>query len=105
MITPLESRPNITQTDIVRGYVTRYFTQLNSTRKIYEINKEQYNIFLNDPYYVTIQLPWIIVDLTSNSDSREYITNRNSKIVEHFNNKMQGLNRKLRNFDEYIQIS
>lgn len=105
MSTPLETRPNITQTDIVRGYVTRYFAQSTSTRKIYEINKEQYTIFKQDPYYTVIQLPWIIVDLTSSTNPSEDIKLRNTKIIEYYNAKMLGLINKLRNPQEYIQVN
>lgn len=95
MATPVEVRPIITNTDIVRGYVTRYFAKSVPSRKIYEVTKEQFNIFAKDPYYTVIELPWIIVD-------KDAIT-KNNKIIEHYNKKMSGINRKLRNPNEYVQ--
>ena len=97
MQTPLEARPTISSLDIRRGYVKRYFTQLNSTRKIYEIDKDQYAIYTTDPMYTTITLSWII-DATNPIDTGE----KNTSITKYYDKKIPGLSRKLRNPVEYI---
>lgn len=95
MITPLEARPKITNLDIQRGYTKRYFTQFVSTKKIYEIDKPQYDYFVSDPLYTTIQLSWII---TSGAET----IYKNIQIINYYNKKMIGLNRKLREPAEYM---
>jgi len=100
MSTPLDVRPIITSTDITRGYVTRYFAQASSTRRIYEIDKQQYNTFSLDPYYTTVKLPWVLVD-----DGISTAGSKNTKVIEYYNKKIPGLNRKLRNTVEYLQVS
>jgi len=97
MQTPFETRPIISSLDIRRGYVKRYFTQMNSTRKIYEIDKDQYAVYTTDPNYTTISLSWII-DATDPTDT----SIKNTNIIIYYNKKMPGLSRKLRNPFQYI---
>lgn len=97
MQTPLEARPKISNLDIRRGYIKRYFTQMISTKKIYEIDKTQYDAYLLNSYFVTIQLSWVI-DTTDPIDTSE----KNTNIINYYNKKMPGLSRKLRNPVEYI---
>jgi len=97
MSTPLDTRPKISSLDIRRGYVKRYFAQMISTKKIYEIDKEQYDRYSSDTYYVTVQFSWII-DTTDPIGTGE----KNINIINYYNNKMPGLSRKLRNPVEYI---
>lgn len=102
---PLDTRPTITTSDIRRGAVMRYFAQSVSTRKIYEIDQEQYNTFRTDPYYVTAQIPWVITgnlytEVVGNNTIMS-IPEQNERIVAFYEKTMPGLSRKLRNFVEY----
>jgi hypothetical protein len=105
MNTPLETRPNITEADKIRGTITRYFVQHTSTRKIYEVNRSQYNVYLKDPYYLTIELPW---NITGDANSKTLngqvilgVKDKNINIINYYNQKMQGLKRKLQDPSEY----
>jgi hypothetical protein len=98
MTIPLEVRPILTDVDIRRGSVLRYFAQSVSSRKIYEIDNTQFNIFNKDPYYVTIQMPWVIVENSVTTD----VSEQNTRIIEYYERTMPGLKRKLRNPREYF---
>ena len=106
MSTPLDARPIITEADIRRGSVLRYFAQSVSTRKIYEIDRVQFNIFKKDPYYVTLQLPWIITgkleSTVVNNNTVLGVREQNERIVNFYNRTMPGLTRKLRDPLEYF---
>jgi len=98
MTIPLEARPILTDVDIRRGSVLRYFAQSVSTRKIYEIDRNQFNIFNRDPYYVTVQLPWVIVENAVTLS----VSEQNTRIIDFYERTMPGLARKLRNPLEYL---
>lgn len=106
MNTPLDARPLITDADIRRGSVLRYFAQSVSTRKIYEIDRVQFNIFKKDPYYVAIQLPWVITgqleSTTVNNNVVLGVREQNERIINFYNRTVPGLNRKLRDPLEYF---
>ena len=105
MNTPLDARPLITDADIRRGSVLRYFAQSVSTRKIYEIDRVQFNIFKNDPYYVAIQLPWVITgkleSTVVNNNTILGVREQNERIANFYNRTMPGLTRKLKNYLEF----
>lgn len=107
MQTPSEARPKITELDIRRGYIKRYFVQLISTKKIYEVDKTQYDFFSANPYYSVMVLSWIIAGDINTTVVDNYtklgIIDQNNNIIEYYNKKMSGLNRKLRNPLEYVQ--
>lgn len=102
---PLDTRPIITSSDIIRGAITRFFAQSVSTRKIYEIDKEQYNTFSKDPYYTVEQIPWIIrgklyTEVVNNTTILS-VSEQNERIVKFYERSIPGLSRKLKNFLEY----
>jgi len=97
MSTPLDIRPIVTSDDLTRGYITRYFAQHISTRRIYEVDRSQYNTFSLDPYYITTKLPWVLIN-----DKLSPPAYKNTKVVEYYNKQMPGLFRKLRNPEEYV---
>lgn len=105
MQTPIDTRPKITATEIRSTFVTRYFVQMVSTKKIYEVDKKQYQTFSSNPYYITIQLPWVIVgDLdtkTLNNTIILGVADKNVNITDYYNQKMVGLKKKLSNPLEY----
>ena len=108
MSTPLSNRPQITQKDIVLGYVIRYFVQHVSIPKIIEVDEKQYNIFRRDPHYKAIQLNWIITgnanDIVTSESGIVYGTrHKNLTTVDWNNQKLPGLNRVLSNPLEYFQ--
>jgi hypothetical protein len=99
---PSTSNPIITKGDLERGSIIRYFVKHTSRQTVTEINSEQYNIFKNNPYYIVVKLPWIIVGpLSSDGSGKLSVDEQNLKIINYYNKKMHGLNRKLRDTLEY----
>lgn len=110
MISPLSTRPKITNQSIQNGFVMRYFTAYLADGKrarVYEIDALQYAKFKPDIRYITIQLPWIITgndkDLLSTSG---YMVpgakTKNQKIVEYYKQQMPNLEKYLTNPLEYF---
>lgn len=106
MQTPIDTRPRITNTAISNQYVTRYFVQSVSNKKIYEVDQVQYNVFKTNPYYIAIQMPWIIAgDANTKTLGSQLILgaiDKNINIVKYYNETMRGLSRKLTNPLEYF---
>jgi hypothetical protein len=107
MTEPLSNRPKITQKDISKGYVMRYFVQNISIPKIIEVDERQYNIIRRDPYYKTIQLKWMIGgnlnDIITVSGQVVYGTKHQNLItVTRYEPQMPGLSRVLQNTAEYF---
>jgi len=106
MQTPIDTRPRITNEEIRNKFVTRYFVQLISTKKIYEVDKVQYDFFVNNSYYIVVELPWSIMGNINteiiNGQLQLGLIDKNYKVVEYYNTKMPGLIRKLRNPLEYF---
>lgn len=106
MRTPIETRPRIITEQIQEETIVRYFVQLVSTRKIYEVDLDQYNIFVYNPYYIAIKLPWVIAGNkntdTFNGKVRLGALDKNNNIIKYYNTKLPGLNRKLSNPLEYF---
>lgn len=108
MNTPLDNRPLITRVDVIRGNVIRYFVQRVSTKRIYEVDNVQYGLFVNNPNYTAIKIPWVIsgeletTTRTGDGNTKYGARDKNKHIVEHYNTKMPGLSAKLRNHTEYF---
>jgi hypothetical protein len=107
MIEPLSNKPKITTSDIVRGYVPRYFVQHVSLKKITEVDKLQYDSIKNDPMYLTLELKWVI---TGNSEDSRSIDgtfirgakHQNTVSIDWYSKTMHGLERILRNPLEFF---
>lgn len=54
--------PTVVQTDIARGYMTRYFVRQanHKTGYITEVSQTDYNSFKSNSFYQTLVLPWRI---------------------------------------------
>lgn len=61
-IMPLVFLPNPTERDYKRGYIERYFIQkVNDTGSpIYEINKNSFSKYGNNPFWLVVSLKWSI---------------------------------------------
>lgn len=106
---PLSNKPKITNQDILRGYVNRYFVQNISTKVIIEIDQKQYELFKREPNYVSVELRWVIsgnATDTMNGDGSVInygAIHRNKTLVEWYSKGMPGLIRMLPNPIEYFQ--
>lgn len=105
MISPISYKPIVTDRDLKFGSITRYFAKYVSSHGITEIDKQQYTILKSNPYYITIEIPWIITgNLYPASVGRNKIFSiqeQNKKIVDFYDKKLPGLSRKLKNLLEY----
>lgn len=106
MPTPFSNRPKITKESVSSGYVTRYFTKPINENKITEIDQKQYDRFINNPYFQSIQLLWYIKgskDDTKDLDGRTIrgVRSRNQEITKFYETKLPGLSRMLLNPLEY----
>jgi hypothetical protein len=54
--------PTPTDSDYVRGYITRFFTQKanDRTSTVIEVNSKGFSNYTNNPFYITTSLDWII---------------------------------------------
>lgn len=104
---PIHNKPKVTQTDVTRGYVVRYFVQNVSTRTIVEVDRSQYETYRNDPYYVCVELQWFI----GGPDVSHTLTNgvsvmgteeKNQAVITFYDRKMPGLRNVLRNPLEFF---
>ena len=105
--TPLSNRPKITDKDILAGYITRYFIKRVSTNKIIEVDKNQYDVFKNNPFYENLEMKWVIggydKDITSADGQMIYgAGHRNEVSLDFYEKKMSGLKRIIRNPLEYF---
>lgn len=102
---PLSTKPKITKSDIERGSIIRYFAKNVSRHMVTEISSDQYNIFKNNPYYVTAKLPWIIKGnlFPSVVDGRQVLSieEQNRKIIDFYGKQIPELKRKLTNLLEF----
>lgn len=108
MTTPYTNKPKITQTDLINGYVMRYFVRNVSTREVIEIDKKQYEAFKNNVLYEKLDLQWRITgfanDIVSTDNKIIYGTKHSNTVTTQFYDKrLPGLQRILRNPLEYFQ--
>lgn len=101
MITPVSYRPKITQQDINRGAISRYFVQYVSGRSVIEVDENQYNIFKNNPYYVTVKMPWVLTGNLHTSGSVLSVEEQNQRILNYYSQTLPGLRKQVRSAGEY----
>jgi hypothetical protein len=104
---PTSALPIITSVEVADGFVTRYFIRsVTDTSYILEIDKRQYELFKQNPRFVTTQVKWKIVGKTEttiteygakNLGVRDYNILQVSKADLTFG----GLQRYIRNYLEY----
>jgi hypothetical protein len=104
---PLSNRPRITIKDIDAGYIIRYFIQSVSSKKITEVDKVQYDVFKNNPFYQSLQIKWIIGGYDKDSIATDGqplygAGHRNQVSLDFYDKKMPGLKRIIRNPLEYF---
>lgn len=104
---PLSNRPKITQSDIVKGYIMRYFIKQISIPTIIEIDKTQYEVFKVNPLYATTELKWIISGFANNIVSTDGKTiygakHQNEVTINFYETKLAGIKNLLRNPLEYF---
>jgi hypothetical protein len=104
---PLSNRPKITNQDILAGFVMRYFVQYVPTKKIIEIDKKQYDVFKNNPFYQPLEMKWIISgydkDTTAADGQIVYgAGHKNQVSLDFYDKKMPGLKHMIRNPLEYF---
>lgn len=106
---PISYKPRILQSDINNGSIIRYFVKHISLHNIVEISKEQFSTFKNDPYHIAIQIPWIIsgylFSTKVNNINVLSVEEQNRKIVNFYNKRMPGLDRKLKNLMELAIVT
>ena len=102
---PIATKPKVTQADVDRGSIVRYFVKGISKINVVEINAEQYNIFKRNPYYTVVKLPWVLkgnlFPSVMNGIPVLSIEEQNKKILDFYAKRMPELSRKLTNFLEY----
>jgi hypothetical protein len=105
MNSPVSIKPRVTQLDVVRGSITRYFIKHVSRYQVLEINLEQYNMFKENPYYITVKMPWVVAGnlfpSVVNGNVLPSIEEQNQKIVNFYVKRMPELKRKLTNLLEF----
>lgn len=103
MIQPISYRPKITRADYTRGVISRYFTQYVSNRTVVEIDENQYNFFKDNPYYITVKLPWVLVGNLYTTPSVLSVEEQNRRIVQYYSRILPTLPRYVKDFLEYVQ--
>jgi len=108
MTTPYTNKPKITQTDLINGYVTRYFVRNLSTKEVIEIDQKQYEMFKTNVLYEKLDLQWRISGFANNilatDDNIIYGTKHSNTVTTQFYEKrLSGLQRILRDPLEYFQ--
>jgi len=102
---PKATKPKVTQADVQRGSIVRYFAKGVSKSAVTEIDVEQYNIFKNNPYYTVVKMPWVLkgnlFPSVVNGKPVLSIEEQNKKILDFYAKRMPELKRKLKNFLEY----
>ena len=59
---PSQTKPIITQQDVLNKYVIRYFLRIvNDKSFIIETNKREYSVFVSNPRFIGCELNWKIV--------------------------------------------
>ena len=59
---PSQTKPIITQQDVLNKYVIRYFLRIvNDKSFIIETNNREYSVFVNNPRFIGCELKWKIV--------------------------------------------
>lgn len=107
--------PEITEDDVDKGYVTRYFIRQSNHRtgEIIEIDSGTYRKFKTNPLYKTIELEWKITGklddvfgpMDKNSPTRLItgVLTANRLAVEEADKDMPGLKNKLLNYAQFWQ--
>lgn len=106
-LTPLWNKPKVTEVDIKRGYVDRYFLQNISTKAIVEVDKKQYMTLKRHALYSPLAIEWKIAGYANDIVAKDGKLIRGTKhvntVLTNFHNtRMPGLNRILRNPLEYF---
>ena len=88
-----EKYPVLRDSDYTLGYFTRYFfRQANSPKsRIFEIDKKQWISFKNDPFYIRVELKWLI------SGKEEYVYTSNLKSIKEADKTIPGIKSLLEN--------
>lgn len=88
-----EIYPTIKDSDYKIGYIMRYFfRQANSLgSKIIEVDKKQWISFKNDPFYIRVQLKWLI------SGKQDYVYSSNLKSITEADKTIKGVKKLLEN--------
>jgi hypothetical protein len=104
---PIDTRPRITKADIANQYVMRYFVQMITNKRIYEVDLAQYNFFSKMSYYTAIQMPWIISgDAYTKVVGGQVITgalDKNINIINYYDQRIKGLKQILSNPLQYFE--
>ena len=108
MSTAYTNKPKVTQTDILNGYVSRYFVRNVSTKVVTEVDKKQYEAFKLNALHETLELQWNISGFANNIISTDnriiYGTkHKNSVTIQFYEKRLPGLQRILRDPLEYFQ--
>jgi hypothetical protein len=106
-IEPLSNKPKISNADVYRGYVTRYFVQQVSTKKITEVDRRQFESILGNTLYNVLELKWVIIGYSDNIKATDGsiiygARHQNLITIEWHSVQMPRLNRILRNPLEYF---
>lgn len=89
----IEKKCIVTSEDIKRGWINRYFLRQvnNESARILEIDKQQYNNFKFDPFYINITFRWKITGIKQN------IYDINLKVLYDVDSEFPGILNKLKN--------
>jgi len=88
-----EKYPVVKASDYKAGYFTRYFFRQaeSPASKILEIDRKQWVSFKNEPYYIRVQLKWLV------SGKWEYVTSSNLKSITYADKSLPGVKKLLEN--------
>jgi len=88
-----EKYPVVKSSDYKNGYFTRYFfRQVNSpASKILEVDKKQWVSFKNEPFYIRVDLKWLI------SGREDYVYSSNLKSITYADKNLPGVKKLLEN--------
>lgn len=89
------------------GVFKRYIVQRINNRKIIEVSKEKYDLFINKSPYRTAVVPWIIKGPAENSLYNGYTyygaQHKNRETVKSFENKIPGIVNFFKNYSEFVE--
>lgn len=91
---PFPTPPTITNVDIDKGYITRYFLKFLSNKIVIEINKSQFDIFAKNSLYQTISFKWYITgNIEDRTDNRvgEGVRTKNQRAINYYSSIMPDL--------------
>ncbi len=104
---PTPVMPVVTQSDAENGFLDRYFIKAaNQSELIVEVDKDQYNLFKNNPRFIVAKIRWKIrgdVNTTTTAYGVKVlgVEDYNKNLVSRQDLTFKGLSRYINNYTAY----